>query len=71
MCTDRRNFLRVAGLTAAGALFAGEARAHDEETAYAPTANTPEAIARLRPMLAALRPFLTKSGKGASPKRRS
>ena len=49
MCVDRRNFLRFAGLTAAGALLAGEASAHDDYEA-APQTGVPEAARQLRPM---------------------
>ena len=56
MCVDRRNFLRFAGLTAAGALLAGNVSAHDDyETAL--TESVPEALRQLRPMTGDVKPI--------------
>lgn len=56
MCVDRRNFLRFAGLSVAGAMFAGEAYAHDEAETTSLNA-VPESIKQLKNMTAGVVPI--------------
>lgn len=57
MCVDRRDFLRLAGVTAAGAMFVGSADAHDDNVQVKTSDDVPEPIRKLRPMTEGIVPI--------------
>lgn len=57
MCVDRRDFLRLAGVTAAGAMFVGSADAHDDNLQVKTSDDVPEPIRKLRPMTEGIVPI--------------
>lgn len=57
MCVDRRDFLRLAGVTAAGAIFVGSADARDNDFQAQTPDDVPESIRKLRPMAKGIVPI--------------